>query len=174
MKNIILIVGASGVGKDTLLKSIKNKIDANFTERYITREPDNNESNYYLDKDAFKILIKENFFVSTWKAHDNKYGIAHSHIKKGLNIISISRGAIKDFEDCFKNVVTINITIPKKQLLKRLKQRGRESDEQIQKRINRSYSEIQAKNLINFDNSKSIKESSSDFLELIQKISYEK
>jgi len=109
MKKIILIVGASGVGKDTLLRNIKNQVEANFIKRYITRVPSKDEENYYVDKEAFEILDDENYFISTWKAHDNKYGIAGTLLKKGLNIISISRGAIKDFEDQYDAVTTINI-----------------------------------------------------------------
>lgn len=56
MQKIVLIVGASGVGKDSLLKIIKSKIDANFVKRYITRIPDENESNYFIDEEAFTIL----------------------------------------------------------------------------------------------------------------------
>lgn len=174
MKKVVLIVGASGVGKDTLIKNIKGKIEANFVKRYITREPDTNESNYYIDNKAFDSLQSDNFFVSTWSAHNNRYGIGMSHIKNGLNIISISRGAIKDFEEKFEYVTTINITIPKEQLFKRLKNRARESDEEIQKRIDRSYPKIDAKNLIEFDNSKSIEESTQDFIKLIKKIKNEK
>ena len=40
MKRIILIVGASGVGIDALLRGIRDKVKANFIKRYITRKPD--------------------------------------------------------------------------------------------------------------------------------------
>jgi phosphonate metabolism protein PhnN/1,5-bisphosphokinase (PRPP-forming) len=174
MKKIILIVGASGVGKDTLLKSIKDKTDINFVKRYITRVPDDNEHNYYIDDEAFEKLKQEDFFISTWEAHTNKYAIAKNQIVDGLNLISISRGAIKDFENYFDNVITIEITLSKDMLYKRLKNRGRETEEQIQKRLERSYNKIEAKQIIQFDNSKSIKESSIDFLELLQRIDNEK
>jgi len=65
MKKIVLIVGASGVGKDTLLRNIKDKMQANFIQRYITREPDKNESNFYLDKEAFLALKEKNYFISS-------------------------------------------------------------------------------------------------------------
>ncbi len=174
MKKIILIVGASGVGKDTLLKSIKDKTDINFVKRYITRVPDDNEHNYYIDDEAFDRLKKDDFFISTWEAHTNKYAIAKNQIVDGLNLISVSRGAIKDFENYFDDVITIEITLSKDILYKRLKNRGRETEEQIQKRLERSYSKIEAKQIIQFDNSKSIKESLIDFLELLQRIDNEK
>jgi len=48
MKKIILIVGASGVGKDTLIKYARKKMkkEINFVRRYITRKPDKNEKTF--------------------------------------------------------------------------------------------------------------------------------
>ncbi len=60
---IVLIVGPSGVGKDTLLKEVKKVLTSvNFVDRYITRKPDENESNYYLDEYSFEILKNNGFF----------------------------------------------------------------------------------------------------------------
>ncbi|XPV68297.1 MAG: hypothetical protein ACNI25_13415 [Halarcobacter sp.] len=173
MIKIVLIVGASGVGKDSLLKSIKNQANINFVKRYITREPDNNESNYYVDKEAFNLLKEKQFFVSTWQAHGNSYGIARFDIKEGLNIISISRDAIKDFENQYEKVKTINITVPLDILKQRLENRARESQEQIEKRLNRTYEKLEATNLIKFDNSESLEFSSKKFLNLIERIENE-
>ncbi|RXI37569.1 hypothetical protein CRU99_11775 [Malaciobacter mytili] len=169
-KKIILIVGPSGVGKDTLLKNIKNKIKANFVKRYITRVPDENESNYFLQEEAFKILEKNNFFISTWNAHNNFYGIAKNSILEGLNIISISRAKIKDFEKQYQKVYTINITLNKNDLKQRLEKRARESIEEIEKRLSRSYEKIEARNLIEFENNKNLTESVEEFLKLLGQI----
>ena len=174
MKKIVLIVGASGVGKDTLLRGVKAKVGANFLKRYITREPDNNESNYYLDVDAFIALKEKSYFISSWEAHGNHYGIAKEHIHEGLNIISISRSAIKDFEKTFDEVITINITVSKELLRQRLQNRGRESKEEIEKRIQRSYPKIECQNLIEFDNSLSLEESIEKFVKLLESINNEK
>ena len=63
MKQIVLVVGASGVGKDTLLKEAQNKMSFNFVKRYITREPDKNEQNYYVEENAFEVLKNSDFFI---------------------------------------------------------------------------------------------------------------
>ena len=168
MKKIILIVGASGVGKDTLLRKSKSKIEANFITRYITRVSDKNEANFYVDKDAFELLDKNDFFISTWEAHQNNYAIAKNQIKDGLNIISISRNAIKDFERIFDNVITLEISLPKEMLYERLKNRNRESEDEIMKRINRNYDSIEAKHYIKFINAQSIELSIKSFIKLIK------
>jgi phosphonate metabolism protein PhnN/1,5-bisphosphokinase (PRPP-forming) len=173
MIQIVLIVGASGVGKDTLLKNIQNRVELNFIKRYITREPDRNEHNYYVDNIAFDRLKDDDFFISTWEAHHNKYGIARNQIINGINLISISRGAIKDFENSFDNVTTIEITLPRDILYRRLKNRARESEEEIQKRLNRSYQKIEAKDILQFDNSEEIEVSTEKFITLLERIKNE-
>lgn len=170
MIKIVLIVGASGVGKDSLLQSIKDKIEANFVKRYITRAPSVYEENFYIDRSYFNVLMESNFFISHWEAHGNLYGIAKKDIKDGLNIISVSRGAIDDFEKRYDDVTTIEITLPKELLRQRLILRGRESLQDIEKRLIRSYDSIQAKRLVQFENSKPLEQSSQEFLKLIKSI----
>ncbi|PLY05265.1 MAG: hypothetical protein C0625_14650 [Arcobacter sp.] len=167
---IILIVGPSGVGKDTLLREAKKSLPEgfNFLNRYITRAPCSNEDNFYLDEYAFEILKHKSFFISTWNAHDNYYGIAKNSIKNGINIISISRSKIKDFENSYDNVFTINITVPKENLRKRLENRARETESEIEQRLNRTYEKIEAENLIEFDNSGELEVSSMKFVKLLK------
>jgi phosphonate metabolism protein PhnN/1,5-bisphosphokinase (PRPP-forming) len=172
---IVLIIGPSGAGKDTLIKEAKKefKEKINFVKRYITRESDVNESNYYIDEYAFEILRHNSYFASSWNAHGNFYGIPKRFIKNGINLISISRGRIKDFENLYDNVYTINITLPKEILKQRLLKRGRENKEDIEKRVQREYEKIEAKNLIEFDNLASIEDSKKNFISLLKKIEHE-
>lgn len=171
-EKIILIVGNSGSGKDTLLKALKNDFNnINFVRRYITRKPDKNENNYFLETSAFTVLQTQGFFISSWYAHGNSYGISKASIKTGVNIISISRSKIEDFESNYKNVITINITVKKEVLRKRLENRARESKEEIENRLNRTYPKLNCKNLINFDNSSSLELSIEKFKELIKSLS---
>ena len=85
---VILIVGASGVGKDTLIKEAKKELKKkfNFIRRYITRKPDKSEKNFFLEDSAFEILKENDFFISCWDAHNNLYGISKDSIKNKTNI----------------------------------------------------------------------------------------
>ena len=171
-KKIVLIIGASGVGKDSLIREAKKSLgcELNFVQRYITREPDVNEDNIYLDNFSFSELKNTGFFLSTWTAHSNQYGIAKDSIETGLNIISISRSTIYDFEKEYDRVYTINITIPDDELRLRLEARGRETKEEIDARMNRTYETIKANRLINFENTESLATSSLYFISLLKKI----
>ncbi|MGB3750116.1 MAG: AAA family ATPase [Arcobacteraceae bacterium] len=174
MKKIILIVGPSGVGKDTLIDYVKKELneddDYNFINRYITSIPDENEKNYYLEEEAFRILDDQDFFISAWYAHKNCYGIAKNDILEGINIISISREHISDFEEKYEHVTTIHVTLPKLMLLERLRLRRRESEAQIMQRVKRSYEKIESKNLIEFENVKKIDKSAKAFMKIIKSI----
>jgi phosphonate metabolism protein PhnN/1,5-bisphosphokinase (PRPP-forming) len=166
---IILIVGASGVGKDSLLKaSLEQLPHTNVIQRYITRKPDENENNHFLSQEAFSQKVHEDEFISFWSAHGNNYGIAKEDIKEGLNIISVSRGSIVDFEKLYDKVLTLHVTLPKEVLRTRLMHRARESSFEIEKRLNRTYESICAKNLVEFDNSLCLEKSAQAFVRIIK------
>ena len=175
----VLIVGASGAGKDTLLRAASShfadKPSFRFVRRYITRMPDDNEANYFVDAQAFSILSQSGFFVSHWQAHRNWYGIARHALDEtpagGLAIVSVSRSAIADFERSFHHVVTIEVKVCPEILRKRLKKRGRECEKDREKRLERAQQAVQAENLIPFDNSAEREATIPTFLELLGSLS---
>ena len=175
--NIILVVGPSGSGKDTLLRSARKhlagKNTVTFAPRYITRPPDENEDNYYLDQIAFKHLEKSRFFRSTWQAHQHHYGIAE-HMFSGHNshstiVCSISRSAINDFDSRYDKILTIHVTAEKNILKERLMKRGRENVAAIERRLARAEQKVVANNLITFDNSRDLRENCTRFSSMIER-----
>ncbi len=176
---IILIVGPSGSGKDTLLRHARKTFESQnrfiFSKRYITRPPDTNEDNYYVDQYAFEQLCRGGFFLATWEAHNNLYGIPH-HIfttnkAPSAIVCSISRTAISDFEKVYSDTITINVTVNDEILRERLITRGREDTLSINKRIQRAKLPIQSKKLIAFDNSAALSESKRGFTSLLYNLS---
>jgi phosphonate metabolism protein PhnN/1,5-bisphosphokinase (PRPP-forming) len=179
MPKIILLTGASGAGKDTLLKKarvyFRNHPKIHFIKRVITRKPGEFEENYYIEDSAFELLKESGFFISWWNAHGLKYGIPRrevDHLKRGETaIVSISREKVSDFETRFKDqVVVINVTASREVIEKRLKERKRENQLQIITRLKRRDIPVTAKHLINFDNNREIDISSKAFIKLLKKI----
>jgi ribose 1,5-bisphosphokinase len=174
--NIILVVGPSGSGKDTLLRSARKDLAENrniaFARRYITRPPDGNEDNYYVDSIGFELLERNGYFLSTWRAHQNHYGIAlhmiQEHNRYSTIVCSISRSAIKDFDCRYGNTLTIQVTADKAILRERLLKRGRENEADIERRLARAEQKVDAKNLVIFDNSRNLDESCSRFTALLK------
>lgn len=175
---LILLVGPSGSGKDTLMRAARQRFqesrELHFVRRYITRPPDNNEDNYYVDNTCFHILKGNGFFVSDWQAHGNAYGVP-GHALSGDSrhdklLCSISRGAIKDFENVHENVTVLQVTAPMGILRERLLARGRENETDVEKRLQRATRPVDAKNLITFDNSAALEKAQRDFISLLERI----
>lgn len=179
---LILVVGPSGSGKDTLLRSAREHFAGNpnwsFVRRYITRPPDQNEDNFYVDPACFLLLKQTSFFISTWQAHTNLYGVPWNGVTDqplpmpSCCLCSISRGAITDFEAEFADTASILVTAEPPILAERLSVRGRESMDSIIERLHRTSQPVQAKNLITFDNSAPLAESRSEFITLLEQLSH--
>jgi ribose 1,5-bisphosphokinase PhnN len=75
---------------------------------------------------------------------------------------------LSDFDSRYGNVLTIHVTAEKDILRDRLLQRGREGKADIEKRLARAEKEVEANNLITFDNSRNLRESCARFNSLIQ------
>jgi len=175
---IILLVGPSGSGKDSLLrfarKAFKSDASIVFARRYITRPPDTSEDNYYIDAIAFAHLEAAGFFLSTWRAHGNLYGIADHLFSDrqpyAVLICPVSRAAIADFEGHDPHATTIEISVDKDVLRKRLQGRGREQDGDIDRRLRRADQPVLARNHIRFDNSAPLERSGQRFVTLLNSL----
>lgn len=174
--NIILLVGPSGSGKDSLLRLARKEFKSDptiaFARRYITRPPDTSEDNYYIDPVGFTHLEETGFFLSTWRAHGNCYGIP-GHLFSDRQpyatlICSVSRAATADFEEHNPQATTIEISVSKDVLRSRLRERGREQGGDIDRRLLRADQPIISRNHIRFHNSAPLERSGPQFVTLLK------
>jgi len=175
---MILVVGPSGSGKDTLIQAARHHFGRGrgliFARRYITRPPSDHEDNYYIGRDGFLVLQMAGFFLSSWQAHGLHYGIARSDCfpenGAGAVLASVSRSVIGDFEARLDDVITIQVWAGLEVLEQRLRCRGRESGEAIRKRLLRANTPVRARKLIPFDNSGEKEVSRKSFVGLLERL----
>ncbi|MEP3330603.1 phosphonate metabolism protein/1,5-bisphosphokinase (PRPP-forming) PhnN [Sedimentitalea sp.] len=138
---LIAIVGPSGVGKDSVMSGI---INANPTiqlvRRVITRAPDMGGEDYdAVTAEQFAELRENGAFFVSWQAHGLYYGIPAdvlSDVRNGATCIAnFSRSALTQAAEIFPELHVLNITASSSVLAKRLANRGRESKNEITRRL---------------------------------------
>jgi ribose 1,5-bisphosphokinase len=143
---LVLVVGPSGAGKDTLINGARAacRDDAGivFPRRVITRLPSPAEDNDAIAADDFNQAAADGAFALWWEAHGNRYGIPSSiddDIRQGRTVVcNVSRTIVTAARLRYSQVAVVLITAPAKVLETRLAARGRATDGCIEERLRRS------------------------------------
>ena len=143
---LILVVGPSGAGKDTLLGFAKAACaeDAKIVipRRVVTREASSSEDNIALTPDEFREALARGDFAMHWEAHGHCYGLPRAiddDIRAGRSVVvNVSRTVIEAARRAYANVVVIAITAPPEVLAKRIQMRARSTDGNSEQRLGRT------------------------------------
>jgi ribose 1,5-bisphosphokinase len=147
---LVLVVGPSGAGKDSVLDWVRTRIDATsdaanvrFARRTITRPADaGGERHIAVDCAGFERLRAAGAFALCWSANGHAYGIGHeirSWLEAGLTVVvSASRAHLPDALHSFPQARVVLVTASAPVLRSRLLSRARESREEIEARIVRA------------------------------------
>ena len=138
---LVLVVGPSGAGKDTVLSLARRALAGDtrfrFVRRVITRPADAGGEEHEAVSDA---EFAQRRFALAWAAHGLRYGIpldvADDLARDRVTIANVSRGVIAEAAARFP-VWVIEITASAEILARRLAERGRETAEDIAKRLAR-------------------------------------
>ena len=149
---LILVVGPSGAGKDTLLGLAKAACadDGNvvFPRRLITRESSASEDNEEVSAEAFQRALANGDYAMHWEAHGHRYALSRTiddDIRAGRAVIAnVSRTVIAATRRNYANVVVVSITAPPDVLASRLAMRARVSDGRLEQRLARTVDETTA------------------------------
>ena len=158
---LIIISGSSGSGKNTIIKElIKRNENLSFLKSCTTRRKrpqETDESYIFLSKKQFDEMLKNGEICEHEEIHQNFYGLSkksldevvssdeeNKHFIKDLGVLG-QKSLVRLLKDRVK-VLSIFLTVPKEELIRRLKIRG-EAD--IDLRISRMEFEESYKN--NFD-----------------------
>ena len=149
---IIVISGASGVGKSTVLKKVMaTRQDLVFSVSATTRpaRPDEVDGvNYhFISRDTFMDMIRKGEFLEYDEHHDNLYGTLYSAVKDATNrgnvVLDIDPNGAMNVRRVHPDAVLIFIMPPSWEALEaRLRGRGDTPEEQIQTRLTRARWEL--------------------------------
>lgn len=143
---LFLVVGPSGVGKDSLIDGARQFLDQDngfwFPKRFITRQADaGGEVHQTMTPEEFDRLSLDGAFMLSWRAHGHGYGIpiaAREALARGRSVVvNVSRQVIDEARRQWSPVRVMLITAPRDVLRERLIKRGRETPDDIERRLDR-------------------------------------
>ena len=141
---LVLVVGPSGAGKDTLLAYARGQLaesDILFARRRITRASDHTEDHLSLDVAAFEQGVAEGRFPLHWRANGLGYALGEDvrdAIRAGRTVVANgSRATVAEARLSFARLKVVLVTAPASVLALRIADRGREAHEDAAQRMAR-------------------------------------
>ncbi len=158
---IIAISAPSGTGKTTIVRRVLKDIPGLvFSVSATTRKPRENEKDgvhyFFISEDEFKGKIEKNEFIEWEKFYDYYYGTFKSEVENAVNseksiILEVDVKGALSLKGIYPESVLIYIVPPSfDELVNRLKNRNTESEEDLQKRIDRAKMELGLKDKFDF------------------------
>lgn len=149
---LVLVVGPSGAGKDTLLGLARAACaedgDVVFPRRVVTREASPFEDNEQVSLSAFGQAIGRGDFAVHWEAHGHCYALPRAiddDIRAGRTVVAnVSRTVVDAIRRAYIDVVVVSITAPPEILAERVATRARSSDGLVADRLNRAIGGVAA------------------------------
>jgi ribose 1,5-bisphosphokinase len=143
---LVLVVGPSGAGKDTLLRLARDACADDdrilFPQRAVTREASAAEDNLFVSSDAFRTTQRDGGFALHWEAHGHLYGVPRAiddAIAAGCTVaVNVSRTVVAQARRRYAKVTVVAVTAPPDVLAERLAQRSRSSDGPAKARLARA------------------------------------
>lgn len=174
---LVLVVGPSGAGKDTLIAAARRQFLAHrrivFARRYITRDGGaGGESHIAISDVDFAALAGRGGFALHWQAHGLSYGIPVSIIADldaGRTVVAnVSRTVLPAARGRFERLVIAHVTAEPAVRAARLAGRGRESEAEILGRLGRAgVTDPYGDDVVTIDNGGTLDHAVGRFVEVI-------
>lgn len=160
MKGILIIIsGFSGAGKGTIVGKLTEDERYALSISSTTREPRKNKAGEmeidgvhynFVSVEAFETMIDKGELIEWAQYVDNYYGTPKQYVEDKLAegkdvILEIEMQGALQVKEQFEDALMVFVTAPTaKEIHDRLKKRGTESEDKIKKRLEKSYTEIDA------------------------------
>jgi ribose 1,5-bisphosphokinase len=144
---LIYVVGASGSGKDSLMRYARERLCTDpgicFAHRYITRPAGaGGENHVALTEEEFAARCQARLFALHWESHGLRYGIGielNQWLGKGVTVVvNGSREYLHEAWKRYPEMLPVHIEVAHDVLRERLLSRGRETPAQVEKRLERN------------------------------------
>lgn len=143
---LFYVMGPSGSGKDSLLRALRERLGHDdrivIAHRYITREADANEASVALSPEEFHRREALGCMALHWHSHGLHYGIGieiETWLAQGLRVVvNGSREYLRHAVARYPALCAVHVRVRPEVLGKRLRQRGRESEDAIAARLARA------------------------------------
>jgi len=143
---LFVIAAPSGAGKTTLVKALTTRNpDLRFSISYTTRQKRRNEADgvdyLFVDTTEFESLRKQNALLESAEVFDNFYGTSRQQVEEHLDaghhvILEIDWQGAQQVRAAMPECVSVFILPPSREELEhRLRSRGTDSDEVIERRL---------------------------------------
>jgi guanylate kinase len=150
---LFVIAAPSGAGKTTLVQAItRNNPELRFSISYTTRKQRRNEAHgrdyLFVDVDEFEQLRADGKMLESATVFDNLYGTSREQVEQHLAdghsvILEIDWQGAQQVRESMPECVTIFIMPPSHdELVRRLRSRGTDSDEVIERRLRDALSDM--------------------------------
>jgi ribose 1,5-bisphosphokinase len=143
---LVLVVGPSGAGKDTLLNAARAACGDDggicFVRRGVTRAVSPDEDHASFSEIEFVKALADGAFSFWWEAHGLKYGVPVSieaDLAAGLTVVcNVSRNIVAGLRERYPQCCVVLITAPEEVRRARVAARERASDGDPVKRAKRA------------------------------------
>lgn len=150
---LYIISSVAGGGKSTLIslllrKHPEIKFSISFTSRPIRPGDEPDRSYFFVSREEFQKLIEKEYFLEWALVHDNYYGTSKDYIEKEINagsklILDIDVQGFRIVKSKIEKIKSIFILPPSEDIwIDRLKKRGFDHPEIIEKRIKNGRNEL--------------------------------
>lgn len=151
---LVLFSGPSGVGKDTVLEVVLNKDNTlqrsiSLTTRDIRENEIDGRDYYFISKDLFNNMVENGDVLEFAQYGENLYGTPKAPVDKWLAegktvILKIEVQGAQKIKELYPDAVGIFVLPPSMdELENRLRSRGTENEEDIQKRLEIAKNEVE-------------------------------
>ena len=174
---LVLVVGPSGVDKDSLIDGARALLDGDgfvFPQREITRPADaGGESHVAVTESQFHARRELGGYLLSWGAHGLWYGIpteVAADLGEGRTVVvNASRTMIGEARDRFANLRIVSVNAADETLRARLAARAREDQAEVDRRLERARAfRVEGEDVIPFSNDGALDEALERFADMLR------